>query len=180
MNKLIFIFCLLILNSCKEKTNQVAVVTSFTTINSSSTITRDIQKLCFDKLAQAINTLKYDKSAKINTNELLDFLNKADSANNVRITIISRVEEFDNEIGLKKKANAYAIVLQSIYSNEFKACIWLLSDTGTQRYSEAVKILKTMLEKMSEPANAYNDAINNTVLKYKIHILDTLPNRVSN
>ena len=168
---LVFIFF-----SCKSKSDETKVAISFGIISTSLSETMPVQKKCFDRFSEVIDSLDIDPKKKVNIDELKTLVKNAYLANNVMIDLINKADEADTEIKLKEKALRYGKTLSSIYSNEFNECIILFGILDEDRYHKSAKILQPALNKFKIVSSEYDEALRRMVSKYNINLIGNVSN----
>jgi hypothetical protein len=157
--------------SCTEKEDTSKVVESYGLIYSSFIAAKGAQQKFVDKVAESINTVKYDKDAPIDTTELALLLENAKTANTNCLLEINLAHEIDGKIRYKAKGLQYVFLLDTLYRNEFKEYLTVIAAKADNRFENASKLLLPRLKELKELGEACAHAGAEIRTKYNIEIL---------
>ena len=170
VNKIIYTIILLpIIISCSEKKYDIEKIgLEFSTIDAATEHVIKTQKECFDIFSRALDTLKENRAAIIDTAQFRLLIDKSISETMWSITLIQNTESEDKEVGFKDKALAYETLSRQIQEHEFKECIMLLAESNADRYYKLAHKLKPTLNKLTLAEDEFNNAVKLMVSKYGI------------
>lgn len=173
------LLCIVTSVSCTSKTtsskDEQMIVSEFAEVQMESKETQTIQKECFNAFGNAIETLGTDRMAKIDTVLLNQICRRADSATELRLSLLNQVEEVDSQIMLKAKAISLNQEIKSIISNQFRECIKVFGTEDKNRYFKAAHILKPSIDQYYVNARALDDAENEFLRNHNLEIVDSIP-----
>jgi hypothetical protein len=158
-------------SSCSGTQDVEKVAESYGFIHSSFVFSKEAQQKFIDKAAEALNAVKYNKDAVIETKELNQLLDSARLANQSRLPMINAAEEMDDDIKYKAKVSYYVTLLDTLYNNQFKDFIKILDSKSEDRFDRSSQLLLAPLKELDKAGKACSEAGEQIRSKYEIQVV---------
>ncbi|MDB5281138.1 MAG: hypothetical protein JWO06_213 [Bacteroidota bacterium] len=157
-----------LLNSCNTAQKQKAAIDSFTKIDSLLEVNLSPQDELNDKIFDAVNMVRADNYAVVDTTALSIALNKARAANAAFISQVTAINEIDDELKYKAILLQWFKEVGQLTDKDIPAAICVLSTPLPNRGDSAYQIIKPGYLQMRTTGARVQDLCNNVILKYKI------------